>query len=316
VEKVIEKWTGKVNTVTIGATAEEGGTRSHAVTVGGETTLPFLFEEGEIPHWPAIAVEVWDVTPPEWPAALKEFYQDVYHDPVLWAQKVEKEIKPDLLCLRFVGAHPDNQDKSAQECTEIASAVKGTVKLPLIIWGSGNAEKDNRLIPQVSQALAGERVLLGSATQDNYKVIAATAIADGHSVVSENPLDINICKQVNILLTDMDVPLDRIVIYPTTGALGYGFEYAYSLMERARLAALGGDKMMAMPMLAVIGAEAWKAKEAKAPFPQWGPEVQRGIAWEAASAAGFLQGGADILIMHHPRAVEVTRRYIDAMMQK
>ncbi|MHC4780491.1 MAG: acetyl-CoA decarbonylase/synthase complex subunit delta, partial [Planctomycetota bacterium] len=144
-------------------------------------------------------------------------------------------------------------------------------------------------------------------------------IADGHSVISESPLDINICKQVNILLNEMDLPTDRILIYCTNGALGYGFEYGYSIMERTRLAGLGGDKMMAMPMAAVIGSECIRAKEVKASeadFPAWGPHTERAVGWEIASAVGYLMAGGDLLSMGHPVAAQKIQAYIADMMQK
>jgi acetyl-CoA decarbonylase/synthase complex subunit delta len=148
------------------------------------------------------------------------------------------------------------------------------------------------------------------ASQENYKTLAAACLADGHSLIGLSPLDINIAKQVNILVSDMGLPADRIVMYPTTGALGYGLEYTYSIMERGRLAALAGDKMMSMPVFCVIGPESWKAKEAKAAdadAPQWGPAEERGILWEAVTATALLQAGADILLMRHPKAAQIVR---------
>ena len=160
---------------------------------------------------------------------------------------------------------------------------------------------------------------MGSAVQDNYKTLAAAALADGHNIVAESPIDINIAKQLNILISDMGLPLERIVINPTIGALGYGLEYAYSIMERARLSALSGDKMMSCPFLCLGGQEAWRAKEAKASlneFPLWGPETERGIIWEAMTATALIQAGADILVMRHPRAIEKVNKYIENLMQK
>jgi acetyl-CoA decarbonylase/synthase complex subunit delta len=313
---MIEKCTGTVNTVSIGATAAEGGTRGAAVKVGGETGLPFLADEGRMPNRPVIAMDVLDMRPSDWPEALASAYSGALDDPSAWARKCELEFGADVICLRFLGAHPENRNSSPQDVVKTVMSVRNATKLPMIIWGCGNKEKDNQIFPAVSQALKGDRVLLGTAVQDNYKTLAATVIADGHGIIAESPLDVNICKQVNILLMDMDVPADRIVIFPSTGALGYGFEYAYSIMERTRLAALGGDRAMAMPMLAVVGPEAWNAKEAKArqeDAPQWGAQAERGISWEAATAVGFLLAGSDILVMSHPKAVALTRKYVQAM---
>jgi len=316
VSKLLEKWSSSVNEVTIGATAAEGGTRSKVLKLGSQNTLPFMFEEGKIPNPPAIAMEVLDSAPAEWPAALLEPFKDVINDPAKWAKKCQDVYKADAICLRMVGAHPENKNTSVEEVVKTVKAVKEAVSIPLIIWGSGSNEKDNQMFPAISQALKGERCLLGTSTQDNYKVLAATCIADGHNIIAESPLDINICKQLNILLLDMEIPSNRIVIFPSTGALGYGFEYSYSIMERTRLAALGGDKTMAYPMLAVVSNESWKTKEAKASeteMPAWGNAEKRAILWEATTAIGFLLSGADILIMYHPKSIELTRKYIQQM---
>jgi acetyl-CoA decarbonylase/synthase complex subunit delta len=221
-----------------------------------------------------------------------------------------------MICLRFTGANPEGANKSPEECKAVLQAVLQADGVPLIIWGCGNFEKDNNLIPVLSQAAAGERCLLGSAVQDNYKTIAACSLADGHLVIGEAPLDIQIQKQVNILLTDMGVSTENIIMYQTTGGLGYGVEYAYSIMERTRLAALSGDKMMSMPMLAVVGSECWKTKEARLSeevAPEWGDAAVRGPIWEATTANLFLHGGADILVMWHPQAVAQVKKTISEL---
>jgi len=316
-EMPAERWSSGVNVVTIGATAENGGTRTSTVTVGGERTLPFLHFEGETPNPPVIAMEVLDAPPEDWPPALLGPFGAVREDPAAWAKKCVEEFGADMICLRFNGADPEGANKSPDECQAILKSVLESVGVPLIIWGCGDYDKDNDLIPVLSQAAAGERCLLGSAEQENYKTIAACSLADNHLVISEAPLDIQIQKQVNILLTDMGVSTDNIVMYQVTGGLGYGVEYAYSIMERTRLAALGGDRMMSMPMLAVVGSECWKTKEAKLPAdeaPEWGDAAVRGPLWEAATANLFVHGGTDILIMWHPQAVAQVKRTIADLM--
>jgi len=302
--------------VVIGATTEGAGTRSRTVTVGGATTLPFLTHEGNPGHRPVIAFEVLDRPRESWAPALEAAYADVKHDPAAWAQKCEQEYGADLICLRFEGASPDDLDRSPGACTEIARQVLAAVSVPLIIWGSGNADKDNNLWPELSPALAGERCVLASATQDNYRTIAACALADKHVVLTEAPLDINIQKQVNILVTEMGVKPQDIIMYQSTGALGYGIEYAYSIYERSRLAALDGDAMLRFPMVSLVGVEAWKTKEATASaeeVPEWGDLARRGILWEAATAAVLLQGGTDILVMWHPEAAQMVRGTLDEL---
>lgn len=317
VTKLLEKWPGKIEEVLIGADVSSGGTRSKIIKVGGETTLPFLHEEGLMPNKPVIAMEVLDSVPKEWHQPLLEVFKDVINNPVKWAKKCQDEWGADLICLRLLGAHPENNNTPVNDIIKTIKSIKETISLPLIIWGCGNAEKDNQIFPSISQALKGERVLLGTATQDNYKALSVTCIADGHSIIAESPLDINICKQLNLLLSDMEIPSNRIVIFPTTGAIGYGFEYAYTIMERTRLAALGGDKTMACPLIAVVSSEAWKTKESKASeldMPGWGAVKERGVIWEAATACGFLLAGADIVVMYHPKSVELTKNYISQMM--
>ena len=201
---------------------------------------------------------------------------------------------------------------------DLALNICEAVGVPLIIWGPDNQGKLNNVIPKCSQAASGENCLIGTAIQDNYKTIAAACIADKHKLITEAPLDINIAKQVNILVSDLGFDLNNVVMYPTNGALGYGLEYSYSIMERERLAAFGGDKMLSVPIINMIGRESWRAKESKAPEseqPQWGPEGERGPMWEAMTAVGCLQSGADILVMRHPKAVESARETIDRLMQ-
>lgn len=307
-EKVTEKWKSSVNVVRLGR-------GDNTVMVGGETVLPFLHDEGKMPYRPVIALEVYDSVPEGWTTTLRSALSDVIDDPVSWAKKGQDEWGADLICLFLL--KPASGSSNPDESARLARAVKDAVSIPMILWPMADDETNNKLYPLCSQALAGEQCLMGSAKQANYKTLAATCIADGHSVISESPLDINICKQVNILLTEIGLPSERIVIYPTNGALGYGFEYAYSIMERTRIAALGGDHMMAMPMLAVVGSEVQRAKEVKAKFeefPQWGSEVERGIAWEVATAVGYLQAGADILTMCHPEAIKLVKNYIDELM--
>lgn len=316
-ELMLEKWSGAVSVVNIGATKNEGGTRSKIIQAGGQATLPFLFQEGAIPHKPVIAYEIWDIAPSDWPQELNKSLGNVFADPLAWAERCVKEHKAELLCVKLQGAHPDFGDKKPDEEAKFINALLKKVDVPLIISGCGDDTKDNLVLPACCEAAKGERCLIGSAVQDNYKTLAAAALADGHNIIAESPIDINIAKQLNILITDMGLPLERIVINPTIGALGYGLEYAYSIMERARLAALSGDKMMACPFICLVGQEAWRAKEAKASvgeFPAWGPETERGIIWEAVTATALIQAGADILVMRHPQAVEKVNKYIDNLM--
>jgi acetyl-CoA decarbonylase/synthase complex subunit delta len=318
-ELVREKWSNQVNEVVIGATRDEGGTRGSKIIVGGETGLPYLFEETDMPHSPVIAMEIFDTEPVDWPPHLKEPFKDVLGNPSKWAVKCKDEFGAKLLCLRLVGTHPDFGNKSPDEAAKVVKAILEAVDIPLIIIGCGDDEKDKQVLPVCSQVSKGENCLLGEATEDNYKTLTASCLADGHNIIAQSPIDINIAKQVNILISDMGFDMKKIVINPTIGALGYGIEYAYSIMERARLAALGGDKTLSMPFICFVGQEAWRAKEAKAPqgeTPNWGPESERGPIWEMTTAMCVLLAGADILVMRHPKAIEKIRQVINMLMGK
>ncbi len=293
VPDVKEKWSGQVNTVTIGATAAEGGTRGRTVTIGGETGIPFLGFDGETPHPPAIAMDVVDKEPADWPAPLAEVYGDVWSDPAAWARRVT-ELGADLINLRLESIHPDEEDRSPDDAAETVKAVLGASELPLIIWGCEVPAKDQVVMPKVAEASQGENCLLGAVTETEYRTLSAAAQAYGHKLIALSPCDINKAKQVNILISDMGYPLTDIVMTPTTAALGYGMEYIYSILERGRLAALSGDKLMGQPVFLDVGYEAWRAKEAKSGEEAadiWGPPAERGPAWEIVTATNLLQGG-------------------------
>ena len=309
---VKEKWTGSVNEVILGATREQGGTRDQVIRVGGAKTIPLMSFEGPVGNRPVIAVDVLDVAPTEWPAPLMEAVKDVARDPAAWAKKAIGEWGADLVCIKLDGLNPDGANRSADQAVETVLKVKEAVGCPLIVWGCGDHQKDNEAMPKISQALKGERALLGCAEEKNYKTITAVCLADGHGLITLSPLDINIQKQVNILVSDMGFPLDRIVIFPTTGALGYGMEYTYSIQERGRIAALTGDKMMAMPVICDTGYESWRAKEAKsAEAAEWGPQEKRGPIWETVTATTLLQAGVDIIRTRSPQATAAIRRAIE-----
>ncbi len=310
-------WTGKINSVTIGAGSEDGGTRTSVITVGGATSLPFYHFEGEFPHRPVVAMEVWDVPAEEWPEVVQEPFADVMGDPGAWAQKCVEEHGADLIALRLQGCDPSGADRSPEEAAKAARAVLEAVGVPLVVWGCGNVDKDNDVFPAVAEALSGENCLLGTITEDNYKTLTALGTAYGHKLIAESPVDINIAKQVNILALDAGYPMENLVMYPSTGALGYGIEYVYSIMERSRIAALQGDKAMALPILCDLGVQVWKAKEARASadeLPGWGDVAARGPMWEAATAYTYLVAGADVLVMRHPQAVRATRKAIERLM--
>ena len=312
VPDVAEKWGGGINEVIVGATGENGGTRGSTVTLGGSKAVPFMGFEGSLGTKPAIAVEVWDTDGADWPQQLRDVYGDAMKSPALWAKKAV-EFGAELICLRMMGAHPDVADRSPDDCAATVKEVLQAVDVPLIIWGCDVDEKDNQILPAISSAAKGENCLIGTAKEKNYRTLVAVCLADGHKLLAESPLDINIAKQVNILCSDAGYPLEDIVVFPTTGALGYGIEYVYSIQERGRLAGLGGDKQLSQPVLCNVGYEAWRVKEAKAPPFECVTDENRnewGVMWEAATGVVLLQSGAELLVMRHPKAIEYINQTI------
>lgn len=311
-----DKWPGNVRQVTLGATSDEGGTRTRKVTVGGETTMPFMHFEGLIPNHPVVGLEIRDRRPDDWSPLLLDLWKDVINDPVKWAKAAEAA-GADIIQLVLSVTKSDGSPNTPEAAVATVKAVLGATGLPLIVFGPGQAELDNALLVAVAEAAKGERLLLGICEDKNYRTIVATAMANGHLVDARTPMDVNLAKQLNILISDMGLPLDRIMMDPTTGALGYGIEYGYSVMERLRLAALQGDAMTQLPMLVTPGFEAWKAKESKVGegVPEaWGDWMKRAINWETMTASTLLESGADILILRHPESVKRVKTAIGELM--
>ena len=301
-----------ISTVTIGALKADGGTRGRTITIGGQSALPHLTFDGKTPHKPVIAAYVADIVP-DWPDFLIEAIGKEINSPLEWAQKAVEEFGADLISIKLLGGLSETKDRSPEECARLIEALLKTVDVPLIIWGSRNEEKDRLILQECSQAARGENCLLGSATESNYLTMAAICKADKHKLIAEAPVDINIGKQVNILLEDAGFGLEDIVMFQTTAALGYGFDYVYTIMERARMAGLQGDKLMARPQLCDVGEEVWRIKEATVGediMEGWGKVEKRGPMWEAVCAEGYLQAGADILIMAHPEAIKIINKTI------
>lgn len=316
VEVPKEKWPGAVRTIMLGALPSEGGTRKRVVTVGGETAMPFMHFEGEIPNPPVIAIEIKDRKPDDWSPLLIETWKDVIDDPAQWAAAAEAA-GADLIVLALSLTDRNGEPTTPDEAVASVKAVLAATGLPLIVFGPGQAEADNTLIVAVSEATKGERLALGICEDKNYRTIVATAMANDHLVTARTPMDVNLAKQLNILISDMGLPLDRILMDPTTGALGYGIEYGFSVMERLRLAALQGDKMTQLPMIVTPGFEAWKAKESKVGdgVPDaWGDWLSRAINWETLTAMTLVESGADIVVLRHPESVKRVKAAIEELM--
>jgi acetyl-CoA decarbonylase/synthase complex subunit delta len=306
-----QKYSGAIKTVTIGK-------GDKALTLGGETSYPFYLFEGAMPHKPRIAMEVWDKDPGEdWAAPVYETIKDVASDPVAWAQKCVKEFGADAIGLVLMSTDPNAENASPESAAATAKKVMAAIDVPLIVYGTSNMEKDAEVLPAVAEACADKSITLGPVQDKNYKKIGAAALAYNHTVSANSPIDVNLAKQLNILLGQLGVKDSHILVDPTTGGLGYGLEYSYSVMERDRMAALTQeDVQLQLPILNYIGQEVWKVKECKqtnAEAPELGDQAKRGILMEAITAVDLLLAGSDLLIMRHPEAVKMAKAIIQEL---
>ena len=300
-------YSGKIKEVTLG----QG---SKAVAVGGETSYPFYLFEGEMPRPPRIAMEVWDCPPQEWAEAALEPFAEVADDPVAWAKKCIDDYGAEMIALQLVSTDPNGLDHGADEAAEVVKKVAGAIDVPLIVWGTSDNDKDTEVLRKVAEVCQGKNLIIGPVEEGDHKRIGASAIAYHHTVVASTPIDINLAKQLNILLGNLGVPDEQLVIDPTVSGIGYGIEYAYSVMERMRMAGLTQqDEKLQFPIICNISKEVWKTKETKIPMeeePTLGDPKKRGILMEAMSATVMLLAGADVLIMRHPEAIKLVREMI------
>jgi len=306
-----------ITAVRLGATAAEGGTRGITHTIGGADCMPFHHWEGSMPNRPLVAMEVFDSVSEKYPQVLRKIWGDLLERPAEMARVCVEKYGAELISVRLDGTHPERGGRTPAEALALVKEVLSAVEVPLIVTGHSHYESMNEVMKEVARGCAGENLLLNWVEQDNYRTIAGAAIGYGHTLVAQSPIDVNIAKQLNILLTGMSVPAGRIVIDPMTGAMGYGLEYTYSVMERIRLTALSGDAMLAAPMIVSPGQECAKIKELRAPeadFPAWGDLERRAAMWELATATSLLYAGADVLIMYHPEAATALRRAIVTLM--
>jgi acetyl-CoA decarbonylase/synthase complex subunit delta len=306
-----ESYQGMIKEVAIGATAENGGTRSKRIVVGGSNCLPFHKWEGAMPHSPIIAMDVVD-TERLVPDVLAGMYGPLAKEPVEWARKCEKEWGADILVLKLASANPEEEKRPIEECETLFKEVMKSVSLPMLVYGCGVEETDAKLMEAISNDGKGERLFLGLAEEKAYKSIAAAAMANGHGVVAFSNLDINLAKQTNILLLDFGVKPENILMDPLMASLGMGLEYSYSVIERLRTGALVGDPMLQMPIICDCSC-AWSVPEVLEENPQKGPQMARGIHWECITAEAALIAGADVVIMRHPDSVKQVRAAISEL---
>ena len=298
--------------------AVEIGTGDKAITIGGENVLPLYSFDAEIANAPKIGVEILDTGFENAPAGLKAFYEGCTSMADM-AKKAATIEGASFICLHFEGADPNGADRSVDECVADAKAVAEAVDLPIVIMGCKNNEKDSNLFNKCSEALQGKNILVLAAKEETYKAVGASAgLAYGQKVGAESSVDINLAKQLNVLLTQLGVKQDSIVMHVGTAAAGYGFEYVVSTMERIRLAALGqNDSTLQMPVMTPVASEAWNVKEAmasEADMPEWGDVETRGIDMEVVTASAVLAAGTNAVILRHPQSIATVSKLINALM--
>lgn len=303
-----ESYSGAVRSVTLG----QGG---KAVTVGGETCYPFYQFEGEMPNKPKIAMEVWDIKPEDWAEAAVKPFEDVINDPAAWAKKCVEKYGADMIALQLRSTDPNDKNASPADASATVKKVLAAVDVPLIVWGTASPKKDEEVLKQIAEDCQGKNLIIGPVEDKNHKGIGAAAMGFGHTVISSSPIDVNIAKQINILLENLGMPMNRVIVDPTTGGLGYGMEYSYSVMERLRMAAMNqGDDKLQYPVVNNLGFEIWKSKEAKLKAdeaPTLGDPERRGVLMEAVGAISYLMAGSDLLILRHPESVRLVKAFID-----
>ena len=304
-------YSGRIREVTLGH-------GENTITVGGRACFPFHSFEGEAPRLPRVAMEVWDKDPSEdWSEAAKAPFAGVLSDPAAWARKCVAEYGAEAIVIQTKSADPNADNKPAAEVAAVVKRVVDAVDVPVVVWGVANHEKDVEVLRLVSEQCAGKHLALSPVEEGDYKQIGAACLGYKHVVVASSPIDVNLAKQLNILLGNLGVNAQETIIDPTTGGLGYGLEYTYSVMERIMQAALTQeDEKLQQPIIVNVGNEVWKSKEANlsaAEAPELGDPETRGVLMESIAAVDLLLAGADILVLRHPESVKLVKKYIKQM---
>ena len=309
-QEVKENYTGAIKEIALGVGEK-------TVKIGAEEVLPFHSFEGNPGHRPKLAMEVLDEAPQDWAEEAAGHYRDVMNSPVAWAKKC-LEYGAEMIYLRLVSTDPVGSNKDAAQAAKTAKEVAEAINVPLIVCGSGSIEKDSEVLKKVAESCSGQNLLLSAAEAANYQSVVAAALGYKHSVITYTPSDVNLGKQLILLIGNMGLATEKIVMDITSAALGYGLEYAYTVSERDRLAALmQGDNQLGLPIISPVGTECWKVKEAKttqAEIPEWGDEKKRGILWESITALSMLLSGTDILILRHPDSLNLMNWALDELL--
>jgi acetyl-CoA decarbonylase/synthase complex subunit delta len=290
----VEEYSGVVREVTIG----QG---KNSIKIGGENMLPLhFFDKGSNPNPVKFALEVLDIEPQDWPEHLTQLFNGVLSDPVKWAKRCE-EFGCDAVLLRLVSTDPAVKDSSADEAATLAKKMAEAINIPLIVYGSGDDKKDAEVLPKVAEACDGMNLLIGPVQKENYEIVGKALLDHGHNASALSPLDINLLKELNVKLGKF-FPAERIVIDPESAALGYGMEYSFSLMERVKqIGVITKDNMTMMPIIADLGAECWKTKQAK-------ESKEQGLLWEGITALSLLLAGANIIVLRHPETLALIKK--------
>ena len=305
-----QKFNASIKEVTIGCGEK-------AVTLGGESVFPFYTFDGDMKNAPKVGVEISDMGIPE-VAGIKAYYEGCTTMAEI-AKKAAAMEGADFVCLRLEGGDPNGANKSTDELVAIVKEVADAIDVPLAVEGSKNVEKDAELLPKVAEALQGKNALILSAREEDYKAVGAAAgLAYDQKVGAESAVDINLAKQLNVVVTQLGVKPESIVMNVGTAAAGYGYEYVVSTMDRIKAAALSqGDAMLQMPIVTPVSSETWNVKEAmasEADMPEWGPVEERGISMEIMTAAADLASGSDAVIVMHPQTVVTISKMIKDLM--
>ena len=310
-----ESYVGSIVEVTIGATKSEGGTRGSSVTIGGETAPAFHNFQAKPPHRPVIAMDVFDYSKVPLPKAVKMHYREVLEDTAEWARLCVEKFDAEMINLHLTSIDPLIDDASPQDALRTVEEVLEAVDVPLAIGGCGDPAKDLAVFKVLGEATEGERVLFNSITLDMDIEKTAKVIKDhDHTVIAFTSMDVNRARELNRKLYDY-LPKEQIVMDTTTAALGYGLDYAFTVMERCRLAALKGDPELNHP-ISSGATNAWAAREAWMKMgPEYDPRELRGPIWEVITAQSLLLAGVDYFMMMHPAAAKEMRGFIDTLMK-
>ncbi|MBS6397568.1 MAG: acetyl-CoA decarbonylase/synthase complex subunit delta [Clostridiales bacterium] len=305
------KFNASINTVEVGCGEK-------AIKIGGENVLPFYTFDAPVENAPKVGVMITDLGLEDEPAGVKAYYEGCTTMAEI-AKKAAEMPGADFVCLRLVGADPNGLNKSTEECMEIVKEVVDAIDTPLVIEGCKNVAKDSELLTKASEIAQGKNVIILAAKEEDYKTIGAAAgLAYNQKVGAESAVDINLAKQLNVLISQLGVAPANIVMNVGTAAAGYGFEYVVSTMDRIKAAALSqNDAQLQMPIITPVAEEAWNVKESMASeedMPEWGPMEQRGIDMEVCTAASVLACGSNAVIVKHPVTVATISKMIKELM--